>query len=70
MPENLRTTTLRFNLAKELHRRAWNYLQNMDKAQFKSYTQVVSVALIEFSTAIPKDRTIRILRAERRRSAL
>lgn len=48
MPENLRTTTLRFNLNKELHRKAWDYLQRMDKAQFKSYTQVVSLALIEF----------------------
>ena len=38
MSENIRSTNLRFNLEKDTQKRAWQYLQNMDKQQFKSYS--------------------------------
>lgn len=44
---NLRSTNLRFNLDKETHRKAWDYLQSMDKQQFKSYSNVIAVLLPE-----------------------
>ena len=42
------STNLRFNTEKETQRRAWEYLQGMDKQQFKSYSQVISAALVEY----------------------
>lgn len=42
------TTNLRFNTEKETQRRAWEYLQGMDRRQFKSYSQVISAALVEY----------------------
>ena len=41
---NVKSTCLRFNLDKELYRRAWEILQ----ASGKSYTQTVTAALIEY----------------------
>lgn len=48
MSENIRSTNLRFNLEKDTQKRAWQYLQNMDKQQFKSYSNVISVALVDY----------------------
>ena len=31
MRNNIRSTSLRFNLEKDLQRKAWEYLQTMDK---------------------------------------
>ncbi|MBR1385011.1 MAG: adenylate cyclase [Ruminococcus sp.] len=45
---NIKCTTLRFNLEKPLDRQAWEYLQSMDKDEFKSYSQVVLVAVTEY----------------------
>ena len=45
---NIKCTTLRFNLDKPLDRQAWNYLKNMNKEEFKSYSQAVAVALTEY----------------------
>lgn len=45
---NLRSTNLRFNLDKETHRKAWDYLQSMDKQQFKSYSNVIAVSVVSF----------------------
>lgn len=42
------STNLRFNMEKETQRRAWEYLQGMDRRQFKSYSQVISAALVEY----------------------
>ena len=42
------STNLRFNMEKETQRRAWEFLQEMDRRQFKSYSQVISVALVEY----------------------
>ena len=39
MQNNIRNTNLRFNLDKEQQRRAWEYLQTMDRQDFKSYSQ-------------------------------
>lgn len=48
MIENIRSTNLRFNLEKGTQKRAWQYLQTMDKQQFKSYSNVIAVALVEY----------------------
>ncbi len=48
MSENIRSTNLRFNLDKEVQNRAWQYLQTMDKQRFKSYSNVIAVALVDY----------------------
>lgn len=48
MVENIRSTNLRFNLDKETQNRAWQYLQTMDKHRFKSYSNVIAVALVDY----------------------
>ena len=48
MQNNIRNTNLRFNLGKEQQRRAWEYLQTMDRQDFKSYRQVISLALVDY----------------------
>ena len=37
MQNNIRNTNLRFNLDKEQQRRAWEYLQTMDRQDFKRH---------------------------------
>ena len=44
----IHSTNLRLNMGKESHRQAWEYLQTMDKGQFKSYSNVIAMALVEF----------------------
>ena len=44
----LRSTNLRFNLNKELQRKAWDYLQKMDKKEFKSYSHAIAVSLVDY----------------------
>lgn len=44
----VKCTNLRFNLAKPVQRAAWERLQTMDKARFKSYSQVVALALVDY----------------------
>lgn len=48
MGKNIRSTNLRFNLDKELQHKAWDYLQNMDKQRFKSYSHVVALSLVDY----------------------
>ena len=48
MSKNIRSTNLRFNLEKDTQKRAWQYLQTMDKQQFKSYSNVIAVALVDY----------------------
>lgn len=48
MQNNIRNTNLRFNLDKEQQRKAWEYLQTMDRQEFKSYSQAISVALVDY----------------------
>ena len=46
--ENVKALCLRFDLANEDECRAYDYLQNRDKAEFGSYTKLVSRAVNEF----------------------
>ena len=48
MSEKIRSTNLRFNLEKDTQMRAWHYLQTMDKQHFKSYSNVIAMALVEY----------------------
>ncbi len=45
MKEMIKNTNLRFNLEKEEQKKAWDYLQNMDRQEFKSYSQAITKAL-------------------------
>ena len=44
----VKCTNLRFNLGKPVQRAAWERLQTMDKAQFKSYSQVIALAVVDY----------------------
>ena len=44
----VRCTNLRFNLSKPVQRAAWECLQTMDKTQFKSYSQVIALAVVDY----------------------
>ena len=46
--ENIKAICLRFDLADEDERKAYDHLQNRDKAEFVSYTKLVSRAVNEF----------------------
>lgn len=48
MQNHIRNTNLRFNLDKAQQRKAWEYLQTMDRQNFKSYSQVISLALVDY----------------------
>ena len=41
-------TNIRFDLSREDDRRAYEYLQSMDRTKFKSYTRAVVAALNDF----------------------
>ena len=44
----VKCTNLRFNLDKPVQRAAWECLQTMDKTQFKSYSQVIAHAIVDY----------------------
>ena len=46
--DNIKALCLRFDLADVEERKAYNYLQNRDKAEFGSYTKLISRAVNEF----------------------
>jgi len=46
--ENVKALYLRFDLADEDERRAYDHLQNRDKVEFGSYSKLVSLAVNEF----------------------
>ena len=46
--ENVKALCLRFDFADEEERKAYDYLQDRDKAEFGSYTKLVSRAVNEF----------------------
>lgn len=48
MQNHIRNTNLRFNLEKDLQRKAWEYLQSMNRQEFKSYSHVISLALVDY----------------------
>ena len=41
-------TNIRLNLCDEQDRKAWEYLQTMDREKYKSYTRAVVVALNDY----------------------
>ena len=47
MNRKIINTNIRFNLDNEDDRKAYEYLQGMDRKQYKSYTKAVVIALIE-----------------------
>ena len=47
MNREIVNTNIRFNLNNADDIKAYNYLQNMDRKKYKSYTKVVVIALIE-----------------------
>ena len=44
----IKNINIRFNLGKEEHRKAWDYLQAMDKSAEKSYSKVMIKSLIRY----------------------
>ena len=46
--ENIKALCIRFDLADEYERKAYDHLHNRDKAEFASYTKLVSRAVNEF----------------------
>mgnify|MGYP003299042026 CR=1 FL=1 len=50
MNRRIINTNIRLNLEQEEDRRAWEYLQGMDRKQYKSYTRAV-VAAIKCTTS-------------------
>ena len=47
MSRQIINTNIRFNLDNEDDRKAYEYLQGMDRKQYKSYTKAVVIAVIE-----------------------
>lgn len=47
MNSKIVNTNIRFNLEKEADRKAWEYLQTMDRTQYKSYSKAVILAVTE-----------------------
>jgi len=45
---NIKTICLRFNLDKSFDKRAWEYLQNLDRNNFKSYSRAVVHSVIAY----------------------
>ena len=45
---NTFTTSLRLNLNEPADRQAWMYLQNMDKAKYRSYREVIVIAINDY----------------------
>lgn len=48
MSRQIINTNIRLNLEREEDRRAWNYLQGMDRKQYKSYTRAVVAAINDY----------------------
>lgn len=48
MRKKIITTILRLNLEREADRRAWDYLQRLDRKTYKSYSQALIVAINDF----------------------
>ncbi|MDO5396895.1 MAG: hypothetical protein Q4G33_03105 [bacterium] len=42
------STNIRLNLDKEADRRAWEYLQNMDRKKYKSYSSAIVTAVNDY----------------------
>jgi len=45
---NIKIVTLRFNLDKPLYKKAWDYLQNVDKTKFKSHNFAIATSVSDY----------------------
>lgn len=45
---NIINTNIRLNLSDDQDRKAWEYLQTMDRKKYKSYTKAVVIALNDY----------------------
>ena len=45
---SIRNMNIRFNTDKPVYREAYNYLINMDKSKYKSYSNVAAHAIVEY----------------------
>lgn len=48
MSRKIVNTNIRFNLEKDDDRKAWEYLQTIDRTQYKSYSKAVILAVTEY----------------------
>ena len=48
----IKDINIRFNLDKEEHKRAWDYMQNMDRTVEKSYSKIIIKSLIRYFESI------------------
>lgn len=48
MSRKVVSTNLRFNMAEPDEKKAWVYLQGLDREKYKSYTKAVVLALNEY----------------------
>ena len=48
MEDNTRKLPVRFNLDKPDQKRAWEYLQTMDRSVFTSWNHVIHLALLDY----------------------
>ena len=44
----IKNINIRFNLDKEEHRKAWDYMQTMDKSVEKTYSKVIIKSLVRY----------------------
>ena len=48
MTRGIQNVNIRFNLNRELHRKAWECLRTLDRKRYRSYSEVVAIALTEY----------------------
>ena len=53
MKDNIQGVNIRFNLNRELHRKAWEILNRYDRQKYHSYADIIAAALV----ALPDDAT-------------
>ena len=44
----IKSTTLRFYLDKPIQKKAWDYLQGMDKSEYSSYSQAIAESVSDY----------------------
>jgi hypothetical protein len=45
---NIKNTNIRFNLDKPIFRKAWDYLQGIDKSEYSSHSLLIATAINDF----------------------
>ena len=54
----IKDINIRFNLEKEEHKKAWDYMQNMDRTIEKSYSKVIIKSLIRYFESIKVEKKV------------